>query len=587
MEWYNKDGGNKKIEEIRVKVKGKSGSSKTGRTIFVDSVFGDDKTVKFEDESKPAKTISVAYDLAAAQATADNPVVVFVRPGKYTEISPLMLQDFVTLSGAGKDAIRAAMSLDGSNVNVNSNIENMGIISNDAPILVFDAPGNLAIENSRLIINNSIHGIRQKTGTVRLIGNQVDYQFTKQYNPNLVPSVFFIGGGTEVVNFDLNKNNITVNFGNNPISTGQNTTVDKLPAYIRTINPSQVIKATIPVTVTATYNNYTLRNEISTVVFTRYTSIVDYPAGTTNADGLRQLQRLSHESHYHFVNAPYDPNTCQVTTTSTHVNSTVITDDLDASHVNLCGFLLDITPVNKNAIPTSFAHAYVTGDGATTTSLANTSGLLLGPVQSIEVAYNEILGLSLSLSKTNKLNAVPQPPSYQHAIVTHSSHGSKGFKHTQNAAIQSARQRPDPPSMLLSNSRLGLPLPSILIPGNNVPKLISVGNDIQLVYLDAIPIPPTSSFATVRKTHVQLRPYGIVNKLKTNPDVLVTFNPNLAPGSIVIISYSDGTSITSPGPATKTIPGGHIWILKGSSDATTNPGFITTTWVINTNNTPS
>lgn len=97
------------------------GTASVGKTIFVDSVNGNDSTGTRGDASKPFLTVGAA--LAATGITTGD--VVFVRPGTYNLTSGITLPTGVTLRGASVQAVTIQMT----GVVANTTLVTMGVSS--------------------------------------------------------------------------------------------------------------------------------------------------------------------------------------------------------------------------------------------------------------------------------------------------------------------------------------------------------------------------------------------------------------------------------------------------------------------------
>ena len=361
-----------------------------GRTIFVDSVFGNDATAEFQNFIKPARTVTAAYAIAAAFAVPGNPVQVFVRAGTYDEPNPIFLSNAVTLTGSGRSSTLIRGQFNGNNITGVSNVSDLTLVSINRAAIIHPGTGVLVLRRVQFTISNNRFGFNQSRGILNLFDISVDYT-NDNYNFNSPPALFLIGGSDGSCDFLLDKSNINVNFGDVIDGPGKSTQSNLLPAIIRTLAPTSFVpNRTFPILANATYNNYTVQSNGGSVVYTRYASTVNLPQGVNTPQGFRQNISASNENHKVNILTSLDPNTSQVTVAAIHVQDNS-PSNLTGALININTLQWDLTDVNDNLIPQAFAFTSVTGNGNIPVDIMNDKASIIGTNIIIPQEFSEIL----------------------------------------------------------------------------------------------------------------------------------------------------------------------------------------------------
>jgi hypothetical protein len=439
------------MEIFKIKIKGKRGtpgatgatgatgpaSIPVGNTIFVDSVFGDDTKIEFQNQIKPAKTIFVAYNIAANKATPDNPVQVIVRPGTYPEPNTIMLANNVILTGAGRNVTIVRGNFDGSNVTGLSIVTDINVVSAGKVAVTHTGDGVVVFRRTLFNISNVRFGFIQRNGNLQLLEINVIYS-NDTFNNNTTPAVFFIGNSSNGINFVLDRSNIQANFGDSTDPLNRDTTSSLLPSIIRSHNPSSFVPGrNFAVQVTPTYNNYTVLSNGPSVVYTRYLVIVDLPNGISTTQGFRQSIRASNENHFVNILTTLDPALSQVTIAGIEVNSDT-TGDNPSAVVTINGIQWDLTDVNDDFIPRSFAYDVITGPGNSPVDCLIDKNSVVGTNQSIPPTFSNASLLLLADNRMdgNRLKTIPEKPNANTNVTgTSNSTNQKAGVNAKRAAL--------------------------------------------------------------------------------------------------------------------------------------------------------
>ena len=557
-------------------VTGNTGPSvvNVGRTVFVDSVYGNDSTGQFENQLLPFATITAAYTAIAGVSvppSATNPVQILVRPGYYNEL-PIHLADYVTLTGSGIDTTILNAQLFADDVDNLANVTDM-TINVTVAALVYTKLGTIIFRRVSFIINGFQYGFAQYGGNLQLIETYIDYTGPGYdlYSEGDTPAVFYLGGqgnGSQV-NFTLDRSNVTANFGtfdpNSPNTDPRDTTIDLVPSIVVTNNPIIAVNGpTFAVVATMTYNSYTVISNQSTVVYTIYASVFDLPEGGVGPDasGFRQSVKASNENYYSNVTAVLDPSVSQVTIGGIQVSNTLSAGDNPSVYISVNAYQWDLTDVPSAAIPLACAASVITGDEITTTAVSASNGTLVGPTQDLPNSFNQIVyppvaspvAIPVPLPAAVPRNSLPvvQNPrilgakidttnaAYQHAIINATSSSNNGPR-TKSGLVRAAAAAPVPDTIIT------------LVPGNQDPnstqtdQLIDASQTGEVFYVLGA-FPATTKLVKYRFTNFS----NAVVTITPGTDVIIYNNANSVSsvtvpplgGQIVKFSSTGGNSTT-------------------------------------------